>query len=292
MFAARAGDGDKGGFVIIDDMAVERILLRHSDRGIDAVADWLGTGYCRRAAEALWACRRGAVILATGFPVGQTYETDGPIGAAAIYEALEVLGFEPWFVAAPPVAFALADRYRVRQFPIVAAAATAAPAQALLDDLKPVAMLAVERPGESADGCYYNMRHEDISPRVAKLSELFKMADCLTIGIGDGGNEIGMGLALPALAGLAIKPCITATTHLIAATTSNWGAYGLLAYLQALSGQGLLDAIDEPGLFEFFLRRHAVDGCTLRCEKTVDGHPLERTEEILQQLRGAIAAAG
>ncbi len=271
----------------IDDIAIERALLRHSDRGMEQVALWLGPGYCRRAAEALWKGPRGRVVIATGFPVKGTYETDGPIGAAALYQALETIGFEPWFVAAPPVAHALAEAYRVWQFPIVSAAESVPPARRLIQELQPVAMLAIERPGEAADRCYYNMRHEDISPRVARLSELFKLAQCLTIGIGDGGNEIGMGKALDVLRGLQIRPCVTPTDHLIVATTSNWGTYGVMACLQHLSGHMLLEAIDEPALFQFFLDRHAIDGRTHRCERTVDGHCLERTSEILSELRQA-----
>ncbi|MBN2583013.1 MAG: DUF4392 domain-containing protein [Planctomycetes bacterium] len=269
---------------------IEQVILQHGDRGIEQVARCLPPRYCMRAAEALWACPRGRVLVATGFPVGGTYETDGPIAAVGLYDALERMGFEPHFVAAPPIAHVLAERYRVIEFPILDLQASRRPALDLLDRWQPVAMVSIERPGHAADGRCYNMAHQDISDRAAKLGVLFEEAACLTIGIGDGGNEIGMGNVLEALATLEIRPCVVRTTHLIAATTSNWGAYGLMACLAHLSGLPLLDAVDEHVVFDFFLSRHAVDGRTMRREKTVDGHALERTDQILRQLRAVVAA--
>jgi hypothetical protein len=268
---------------------IEEVILQHGDRGIERVAASLPPQYCLRAAEALWACCRGPVLLATGFPVGDTYETDGPIAAVQLYEALGQLGFEPHFVAAPPIAHVLAERYRVIEFPILTVEGSLAPARELLARRQPVAMISIERPGHAADGRCYNMAHQDVSDWAAKVGVLFDVADCPTIGIGDGGNEIGMGNVLEALAGLSIRPCVVRVTHLIAATTSNWGTYGLMACLSHLSGLPLLEAVDEEAAFDFFLNRRAVDGRTLRREKTVDGHPLERTEAILGQLRAVVA---
>ena len=268
---------------------VEEVILQHGDRGIERVAGCLPPHYCLRAAEALWACPRGCVLLATGFPVRGTYETDGPIAAVGLYGALMHLGFEPHFVAAPPIAHVLAERYRVIEFPILSMQESLRPARDLLADRRPVAMISIERPGHAADGRCYNMAHQDISDHAAKLGVLFDAAECLTIGVGDGGNEIGMGNVQDALAGLEIRPCVVRVTHLIAATTSNWGVYGLMACLSHLSGRPLLDDVDEHAVFDFFLSRHAVDGRTLRREKTVDGHHLDRTTGILGQLREVIA---
>jgi len=267
---------------------VEQIILRHSDRGIEQVARSLPQRYCLRAAEALWTSSRGTVLIATGFPVGGTYETDGPVAAVGLYRALEQLGFEPRFAAAPPIAHVLAERYRVAEFPILSDEASRQPARQMLQKFQPVAMVAIERPGHAADGRCYNMQHQDISDRTAKLGLLFDMAECPTIGVGDGGNEIGMGNALAIVARLEIRPCIVRTTHLIVATTSNWGTYGLMACLSVLSGLPLLETIDEHEVFDFFLSRKAIDGRTQRREKTVDGHRLERTEGILQELKRVV----
>jgi hypothetical protein len=256
---------------------------------MDAVGRSLPPGYCRRAAEALAACPRRTVFITTGFPVAGTYETDGPVAAVGLYGVLERLGFTPQFVAAPPIADALAERYRVIVFPITDEAESKRLARRVLDEHRPVALIAIERPGEAADGRYYNMRHEDITDRVARLGPLFRLAACPTIGIGDGGNEIGMGNALAALAGLEIRPCVVRTTHLVVATTSNWGVYGLIAALQQVTGQDLLSTIDEHAVFDYFLSRQAVDGRTLRADKTVDGHEVERTAEILAALQRAVS---
>jgi thiamine pyrophosphate-dependent acetolactate synthase large subunit-like protein len=70
----------------------------------------------------------------------------------------------------------------------------------------------------------------------------------LTVGIGDGGNEIGMGniydtvrkvvpygdqCKCPAKCGIADSTLVDVT---VVATVSNWGAYGIEACLAALSG--------------------------------------------------------
>lgn len=48
---------------------LESILLRHGDRGIEAVARTLPPAYCQAAARALLDAPRGRVLIATGFPV-------------------------------------------------------------------------------------------------------------------------------------------------------------------------------------------------------------------------------
>ena len=61
----------------------------------------------------------------------------------------------------------------------------------------------------------------------------------VSTGIGDGGNEVGMGLAAPFLtksAGSSIPSveriaCVSATSFLIPCSVSNWGGYALAAAL-------------------------------------------------------------
>ena len=58
-------------------------------------------------------------------------------------------------------------------------------------------VIAIERVSVAHDGEFYNMGGKSIRHQVAHLDLLFDRelmkADFLTIGIGDGGNEIGMG---------------------------------------------------------------------------------------------------
>ncbi len=57
--------------------------------------------------------------------------------------------------------------------------------------------VAIERCGPSPDGRPRNMRGVDVSSWTAPLDELFVAHPWIRIGVGDGGNEIGMG-KLPA----------------------------------------------------------------------------------------------
>jgi hypothetical protein len=63
--------------------------------------------------------------------------------------------------------------------------------------------VAIERAGPGADGGYYTMRARDMKHLVAPLEVLMAPAAARagglpreTIGIGDGGNEVGMGKVL------------------------------------------------------------------------------------------------
>src|SRR5258708_29221436 len=76
-----------------------------------------------------------------------------------------------------------------------------------------------------------------------------------TIGIGDGGNEIGMGK----MPGETIErnipngrqiACRVATDHLIVAGISNWGAYALAGGVALVRGQKL-----DPALFDIETER-------------------------------------
>ena len=83
-------------------------------------------------------------------------------------------------------------------------------------------MISIERPGLAADGRYYNMRCEDISERCFFFDPFINSATCPTIGIGDGGNEIGMGNIAAALWKLDIRPSVTCCDELLVADVSNW----------------------------------------------------------------------
>ena len=58
-------------------------------------------------------------------------------------------------------------------------------------------VLSSERVGRAMDGGYYSMRGKNLSDRVSPFDDFFAQAtaclDVTTIGIGDGGNELGMG---------------------------------------------------------------------------------------------------
>jgi hypothetical protein len=113
------------------------------------------------------------------------------------------------------------------------------------------------------------------------------------VGIGDGGNEIGMGNVrrrlLKAGGLIARTSSIVSVDHLVVAATSNWGAYGVVAGLSRLTGTDLLHAPElEPRIIEACIAAGAFDGVTRRREPTVDGLPAEVHAAVVRLL--ALAA--
>lgn len=143
-------------------------------------------------------------------------------------------------------------------------------------------------PDMDRDHCH-NMRGECIDAYTSPLHRLFELAgtrtDLCTIGIGDGGNEIGMG-SIPwhelhrRLNGpnAARVPCRIATDWTIVAGVSNWGGQALAAATLLLKDKAHA-ALDwtthqQQKLLERLVREGpAVDGITRLPESTVDGLP-------------------
>ena len=101
-----------------------------------------------------------------------------------------------------------------------------------------------------------------------------------TIGVGDGGNEIGMGNVRARLKGAAALAkriaSVVRVDHLVVAGVSNWGAYGIAAHLGRLAGRLLLHTPDEERrIVGACVSAGACDGVTRRREATVDGLPLD-----------------
>ncbi|MGH7200231.1 MAG: glutamate cyclase domain-containing protein [Planctomycetaceae bacterium] len=144
-------------------------------------------------------------------------------------------------------------------------------------------------PPEARDRCH-NMRGEAIDAHTPALHRLFDelaryRPAAKTIGIGDGGNEIGMGsipweTIVERLEGphVARIPCRIATDWTLLAGTSNWGAYALAAAVALLKGdtESLrpFDCEQQLRVIERMVHDGpAVDGVTRRQEPTVDGLP-------------------
>ncbi len=147
-----------------------------------------------------------------------------------------------------------------------------------------------------------SMRGIDLTKSINPTHLLFEAAGLrgpaiTTIGIGDGGNEIGMGkIPWPIIRrnvnGSAAIACRISTDFLIVAGVSNWGAYGLAAGVRLLR-----NAPPDPHLFDPERERQLlqlmidagplVDGVTRRREATVDGLPFERHAQVLRELLGA-----
>ncbi|QDU08871.1 glutamate cyclase domain-containing protein [Gimesia aquarii] len=139
------------------------------------------------------------------------------------------------------------------------------------------------------DRCH-NMRGEIIDQYTAPLHLLFErlsefFPEAKTIGIGDGGNEIGMGIILweeldrrIASDCSGLIPCRIATDWNIVAGTSNWGASALAAAVALFKGQSDVlfqwQRAEQQQVLESIVHEaNAVDGVTKQREPTVDGLP-------------------
>ena len=97
---------------------IENLLVQKNLRGMKDLQEMLKPGYYLRAARILNGCK-GTVLIGTGFPVADTFETDGPLGAIALYQTLAKLGANPVLVCGAPLAPALADDFTVYEITVV-----------------------------------------------------------------------------------------------------------------------------------------------------------------------------
>jgi hypothetical protein len=156
------------------------------------------------------------------------------------------------------------------------------------------------------DRCF-NMRGICLDAQTAPLHRLFELAGhtktLKTVGIGDGGNEIGMGsipwqelqqrLANPAVAKI---PCRIATNWTIVAGVSNWGAMALAAATLLLRDQQSnlqpWTANQQREALEQLVKDGpAVDGITRLPEATVDGLPFLTYIQPWEGIRRAVGLA-
>jgi hypothetical protein len=267
---------------------IEEVILQHGTRGMNLLRLNMQPGYCERAAQ-LILDNKGVVLIGTGFPVSGSFESDGPIGAIALYRVLEHLGHKPLFVCAPPISRILARDFVTYELPIADWDKSRPVVQQALEELNPSLVVSVERPGVTADGRYYNMRKEDITHFAAKYDLFFESGCCPTIAFGDGGNEIGMGNLYDALGEMDIIPSVTCCDELVIATVSNWGVYGVLAVLSKQLEEDMFEFIDPQATVEYLVANGCVDGVTMRLEHSEDGFPISIGIEIIHELRKLVS---
>jgi hypothetical protein len=277
------------------------------DPGGRGIGHFFQAGGALRAARALARARR--VLIVTGFVVADGMpETDGPPGAAVLGRALRRLGAHVRYTSDPVVLPALEASLRVLGEPadVFAYPEGRDAAASVLAREQPTHLVAIERPGRNRGGDYLNARGLSVAQWNRPLDEMFlrpgrtrvrshappgqpthvstrprgtrydsRTSRPITIGIGDGGNEIGMGCVRARLVregSLMARIASTVTVdHLVVAGVSNWGAYGIVAQLGRLSGQRLVHAsAEERALIDACVAAGAVDGLTRRPQPTVD----------------------
>ena len=145
--------------------------------------------------------------------------------------------------------------------------------------------------GPARDGSPHNMRGIDITEWTAPLSQL-ALLGLHTIGVGDGGNEIGMGRVEDyAIEGVVDHgeniACTVPTDQLVVAGTSNWGAHALVCAMRAL-GSNAVDPYLEPTwqerVLDVIVEYGGLDGVHMTNVATVDGLEPDRYFKQVGQL--------
>ncbi len=274
-------------------MHIEDIILRHSQRGMTQLRPHMAADYCRQAAEEIFSWERGVVFMTTGFYVAGYPETDGPTGTAVLASVLREMGFRPVIVTEPENE----ALFTIRGFETLGAPVGSEEGffRQQMEAYRPVGLISIERCGLNAQGDYANMRGLSIREHNAPTDILFAIAaeyGVTTVGVGDGGNEIGMGnLAEVIEKELSLVPCVVKVDYLVIASVSNWGAYGLAAYLSILAGRHLMPSYDWASAYlEETVSIGSVDGITHERVAHVDGFDGTVGKEILDALSEEIEA--
>jgi len=269
------------------------------DLGGRGIASFFSPGAAIAAARALAGAER--VVIVTGFSVPPgTPETDGPPGAAVLGRALRLLGARVRYVTDPAPAVPLAAALEALDEPSQVDVYPDGPdaARIVLDRERPTHLVAIERPGRCRSGDYLSARGESVAQWNRPLDELFLAPRArrrpVTLAVGDGGNEIGMGKVRARLARcgrlMARIACVVSVDHLVVAGTSNWGAYGIVAALERLTGHALLHTgAIERRLIQACVDAGAIDGIARTRDPSVDGLPADVHAGIVDLLRVAAA---
>ncbi len=258
------------------------------------------------------------IAIITGFYLSHgeppNCETDGPPGAAMLAAGFDTLGISCRIATDrlnAPVIRATLDGGGLGGIPldVIAIGAEdgdeALPLEtvqaAWLAASPPIShVIAIERCGPSRDGRPRNALGRDISRFHAPLERLFLAGPWTTIGIGDLGNELGMGSLPDALVASSIPNgheiwCPVACDHAIVSGVSNLAAAALLGSMALLrpSWRSQLLGRLTPS-FAFQLLQAAVrDGQAVsggrsegppRPRLAVDGIPWDRLEPIFRRI--------
>ena len=277
-------------------LKIEALAMR--DPGGRGLARRAPRGVLGPAAFELLSSRRVAIV--TGFCVRAAGigETDGPPGALSLGRALRILGKKTVLLTdrySLPLLKAGAKRlgipFRALELP-VKQTETDAVLERFVSAFKPTHVLALERPGSAPDGHRYSMRAEildDVAPAADRLFGPQPGLGWVTLAVGDGGNELGMGSLRDSLMDEVPQGrlifCASPADHTLACGISNWGGYALAAALSLLSGALLLRTPqEERDLLSALVEAGAVDGCTRRRALSVDGLSWEEYERTLQEI--------
>lgn len=259
---------------------------------------------------------RDTVVFCTGFfdPPSMIDEMDGPLGAVALARMLcvllditpvfltEVANMERMAGLAQSMGLEILGYELARTTPFKAAVMplpidherAEAEARTLCREVTPKAIIAIEKPAPCPRGRYHTGKGLDVTDTVGKVNHVFEEArrkGILTIGIGDGGNEVGMGNILDDVIRIVPTGNIIGTDVktdlLVVAAIANWGAYAIGACIAA--ALHMPDAIhsleEERRMTGAAAALGFIDPATGLANGWTDGTPPVCSESILELLR-------
>ncbi|XP_032545933.1 D-glutamate cyclase, mitochondrial isoform X2 [Chiroxiphia lanceolata] len=330
-------------FSVVSAEAAQKIKTLETLIGIDPGERGIIHLQCQD--ELLKAClaisHARSVLITTGFPTHFTYEppeeNDGPPGALAIAAILQALEKEVAIVTDQRAMdlnkkiIEEAVQLGILKKPIPLLNYQRESADSALMFLcdngnsgrpRYDHLIAIERAGMAADGNYYNARKVNIKHLVDPIDELFLAAQTIpgvtTTGVGDGGNELGMGKVKDAvkkhIKNGDVIACDVEADFTVVAGVSNWGGYAIACalyvlrtceihdrYLRKAVGfpqsskkmlwlSALPSVSKEEKLLKTLVRHGVRSGKTASLEMEVDGLPFYNThslmiEKLLQEVQ-------
>lgn len=266
---------------------IEEIVLQHSTRNMDKIQVLFPHEHIKKAVQAFLKLEKGVVFIYTGFYVAGFAETDGPLGAYFLAKAFEKLGYR-----AVIVTDSLCENYfpDIKTLYIPLLGLSEDESDTILNTYTPICHLSIERCGHNAQGLYLNARGVDIKAFTAPVDALFIKGSqtAPSFGIGDGGNEVGMGSFEEVLKNKAFFDdyCIVPCDYPMIASVSNWGGYGFIAELERVLHVEVLPPFEEVEKYlEFIVSKGSVDGIKGKSEMSVDGKEWALELHILNALK-------
>ncbi len=284
---------------------------------------------CETLADVIRSHRDDVIFISFGFATPPKYvqETDGITGAIFLARALKRLGvttaliidertdlirvtgeslraasLKPVFTEGCPLSV---RSLRNAWVPVLtlrtAYPLTRGDLTEIFDNLPPSAIVFVEKAGHNYLGVYHSMNGIDISQHHSHVEEAINVTrtyDTITISIGDGGNEVGMGVIddtirrvvpygntcrCPCRGGIAASSVVN---YLVTSVISNVGAYAIeLLLLKLLGKLNYAHTVnDEILCLKSAVSSGAVDGVTGASRIMVDGLPRDTYEELLYRV--------
>lgn len=237
-------------------------------------------------------------------------ESDGPLGAVAIARALELLGhkctiFSEEGVVAGVRGIGLSIGYQVD------ARALSLEPSAQYDEIAHEydVFFSTEKQGMNSKGIPHTVNGTSRAGERCKVDLICNaMNDMgkLTIGVGDGGNEIGFGKIYKETCALIkdSEKCrcgcdggiitVTETKYLYPVAISNWGCYAIIAALAICSGQRELAVtpLEEHEMIKNAVKLELGDGGSGKFYYAVDGVSGEANVAFVTLLREMVMVTG